>query len=282
MLFKAAARFVVFISLFALISTVLPGRQASAQTASAGVSSIQSFKIFYGTPTKTILDNMQKYNMVVIEPTAYTADQISYIKSRGTIVIGYTSVMEMNAGDKTVAPNVVEDDYFKKNGSKVLFGQWNSYLMDISKSHYQEALLNRIKTQISDKGIDGVFLDTVGRIDSYFTDPAQQAAMRSGYEQLLTQIKSNHPQLSLIQNRAFETLKAISIRYVNGVLWEDFVYKTVSKDAWSKKWISYLQDNQKNNGLLVLATVPDTKSQDYSKKLNFIPSLNPNDVYNKW
>lgn len=37
------------------------------------------------------------------------------------------------------------------------FSEWDSYLVDMTSAHYQELLLEEIKTQIVQKGLDGVF-----------------------------------------------------------------------------------------------------------------------------
>lgn len=242
---------------------------------------MSTFKIYYGSPKTTVLNKMKDYKVMIIDPNDYTKAQIDYIKSRGTKVFGYVSIMEMNGSDQTVQPYITAEDYVYENGQKVYFSEWNSYLMDISRPSYQEALLKRVKTQIVDKGLDGVFYDTVDQLEGYFYKKANQPVMMAGYKQFLDKVSTLYPNLQMIQNRGFETLKAVSLPYMDAVLWENFS-ASLKKDAWSQNWITTLQSYKKTNGLTIVTTVPNATSKKYSNQLGFPAMVNSTSIYNNW
>ena len=53
--------------------------------------------------------------------------------------------------------------------------------MNLTSTHYQDILLAEIEKQIVQKGLDGVFLDTVGNINSYLPEDEQKGKMKPCY-----------------------------------------------------------------------------------------------------
>ncbi|WP_018705582.1 putative glycoside hydrolase [Siminovitchia fordii] len=87
---------------------------------------------------------------------------------------GYINAMEGDKWNKELYHQFKEDDFYKdENGTKIYFEQWDSYMMDMTSFHYQEILMKEIEKQVVQKGLDGVFLDTVGNI-SYLQLHEQQ------------------------------------------------------------------------------------------------------------
>ncbi|MGP7819546.1 endo alpha-1,4 polygalactosaminidase [Niallia sp. 01092] len=239
------------------------------------LKSVANFKIYYGEATEQAIKELSSYDLVVIEPYAFSKKQIKQLRSNNTKVFGYLSVMELEAAH---IPQVKESDYFYYGNQKWEIPQWNTYIMDLSKAHYRNILLKKVKNQIVQKGMDGVFLDTVGDIDDYFYDkPKEQKKFRTSYNTLLNSIKSTNPNLLLIQNWGFNTLKSTSIKKVDAILWEDFNREIVSEDQWSQNWISYFK--QQIN-LTTFTVAPNKDSAKYSTENGFIPTMNENDVYN--
>ncbi|PLT32609.1 putative glycoside hydrolase [Bacillus sp. V5-8f] len=248
------------------------------------LKTVQDFKIYYGSPTTSIINKLSSYDMVVIEPHAYTIEQIKKIETQGTKTIGYISVIELSSWVNDFVAKTKEEDYYhQSNGKRVPIPAWNTYLMDISNPHYRQLLLSEIKAQIVQKQFDGVFLDTVDDLDHYWnTTPAERTKMREGYEALLKDIKKLYPNLVLVQNRGFETLQTNSLPYIDGFLWEDFNKTKLVNNDWGQKWIGILQNYSNNNNLAVFSVVPTFSSKGYSVTNQFIPSYNKNDNYNSW
>jgi endo-alpha-1,4-polygalactosaminidase (GH114 family) len=250
---------------------------------SNGFRGVKSYKIYYGVPTKQILSDMKQYDLVILEPHNYSKEDITYIKNRGTIVLGYMSIMQLGAWNKTITDKVRDEDYVTENGEKVQFDEWKTYLMDISNPHYRSAIMKDMEIEVVNKGCDGMFLDTVGDIDSYFdSTPDRQTKMRNGLADYLKQITKDHPKLLLMQNFAFETLKSTTLPYVKGIMWEDFVENDMQTDKWSQEWAQQLAAFQKERKLTVFTVTPDQKGIDYSRKKGFVPYLNPNSNYDTW
>ncbi|WP_422067247.1 putative glycoside hydrolase [Sporolactobacillus shoreae] len=260
----------------ATVKTLTAKTTSKPTITGASMNSIKSVKVYYGEATPSAISALSKYGAVIIEPYAFSKAQVDTLKAHGTKVYGYLSVMELEDQNKGL---VNDSDYFYYHGKKYRIPQWKTYIMDLSKPHYQDILMNKVNSQIAAKDMDGVFLDTVGDIDDYFyKDPAVQNQFRQAYKTLLGKIKSSYPGLSLIQNWGFDTVKSTSAPYINGVMWEDFDKSVVSTDEWSQNWINYFRSVSGSIRLITVA--PNTSSESYAQQLGFISTLNGNDIYN--
>ncbi|MBP1967718.1 endo alpha-1,4 polygalactosaminidase [Paenibacillus aceris] len=230
---------------------------------------VKNYSLYYGNPTVQAIAKLKTKDLIIIEPQLFTREQIKDIQSKGTLVIGYLSVMETPAWNKLRSKNLQSQDYYWQKGERVHFPQWNSYLMDLRHAHYREVLLAEIQTSIADKGMNGVFLDTVGDIDDYIKEKTAQTQTREAYVTLLQSVSKQYPQLSIIQNRGFETLD-YSAALIDAFLWEDW-RANWKKDTWMKANVEKLQKEQKK-GLTVfsLSLHKESSPGREARKLNFI------------
>lgn len=241
---------------------------------------VSDYKIFYGTPTGKILDEMRKFDLVIIETHEYTSEQIKAIQQDGTIVLGYLSVMELETWNESLVKKVEVSDYLFVDKKKRYISKWDTYLMDLSSKHYQELLLTDARKHILNKGVDGIFIDTAGDIDDYFyKDEQMKQMLRDGYRQLLISLKQQNPEILVVQNWGFDTYKTTTKNLVNGIMWENFDVSKLENSEWGRNWIEFFKKEQK---LAVFTVTPDEKSRQYSKKQGFIPYQNNSSIYNEW
>jgi polysaccharide biosynthesis protein PelA len=264
----------MLIILMSLITfTTISLGTACAAGSNNPLKSMESYKVYYSAPTKSILKKLTQYDVVIIEPTLYTKEQIQSIQSAGTKVLGYISVMETPTWNLERVQALQESDYFIRNGMKVHYIKWDSYLMDITSNHYQTVLLSEIQKQVVEKGLDGVFYDTVGDIDDEFlnSDKKTYNNQLQGLLQFVKQAKFNYPNLLMVQNWGMETIKHTAT-YMDGYMWEGFNYQKVIKDSWSQAQIQSLQKLQLTNNLQVMtiSTLTEVKSKEYAKKFGFL------------
>lgn len=252
--------------------SLLTPATASATTGNP-LADAASYKIYYDAPTKSQIKKMQRYDLMIIEPVYYSAAQIKELKKYGTKVYGYINTMEADNWNTDFINQLNESDFFHRNGERVHYAEWDSYLTDITSSHYQAILVAEVKKQIVDKGLDGVFLDTVGNIDNEHSEqPDVLAAQRDGMSQFMGTLNELYPSLSLIQNWGFGTLKSHTYRYVDGIMWESFNYNVVSNDQWSKNRIQELRtlDTTHNIKTLTVSSAQQAKSKAFAKENGFI------------
>jgi polysaccharide biosynthesis protein PelA len=244
------------------------------------LKNVKNYKIFYGEVNDSEAEQLGNYDMAIIEPHQINKEHVSKIKETGTLTFGYISIMELQNWDKKFVSKVKESDYLLDNGKKIYVDKWDTYLMDISSTHYQQLLLDEIEKEIIQKQFDGIFLDTVGDIDDFYSDNEEMAAyLRDSYLEILQKITQKYPDMLLLQNWGFPTLKTTSKNYVDGIMWEGFNKKQLTNSQWGQKWIEYIQMLQQKENLAVFTVVPDKDSAKYSEEKGFIPFENENDHY---
>ncbi|AZB43961.1 glycosyl hydrolase [Bacillus sp. FJAT-42376] len=269
----------------ALTTATSPAASVQNAANSTGVlKNVKTYKIFYDAPTPSIIKKMQAYDLVIIEPLLYTKTQIETIKKQGTKVFGYINSMEADNWNTAFMQKLTPEDFYQQSTQKYYIQQWDSYLMNMSSPHFRQLLLSEIGAQVAAKNMDGVFFDTVGNIDDYFSDqPAELAKQRSGLEQLLKSVKTMYPSLGIIQNWGIDTLKTTSANYVDAIMWENFSHNVVSKDEWSKNQIDQLKALQQEKGITVLTVSFEqhSKSAWFSEQQGFLHYKAVKD-FNRW
>ncbi|WP_167491739.1 endo alpha-1,4 polygalactosaminidase [Exiguobacterium mexicanum] len=245
---------------------------------------VKNYQVYYGHPTAAILKDMQNYDLVIIEPLHYTKAQVEQIKARGTKVLGYISVMEVATWNTGLMSKLQSGDFFTRNGQRVHYSEWDSYLTNIASPHFQGLLLTEIQNQVVAKGIDGVFMDTVGDIDNeHLNNPTVLKQQRDGLVNFLKQARARYGDIAMVQNWGFDTLETSTAPYVDGIMWESFNADTIKSDAWSQNMIKKLQavDAKHSVKTLTISTRLSADSHKLAKDSGFI-HFHEADAYVNW
>lgn len=244
------------------------------------LTNVKNYKIYYGQVNDSEAEQLGNYDMAIVEPHQIKKEHVKKIKETGTLTFGYISIMELPAWNEAFVEKVKASDYLLVDGEKVYVDEWDTYLMDITNTHYQQLLLHEIEKEIIQKQLDGIFLDTVGDIDDFFHENERMTAhLRNGYLELLQTINRKYPDQLLIQNWGFPTLRTVSKDYVDGVMWEGFAKKELTESRWGQKWITFMHALQKKENLAVFTVVPDKNNAKYSIEQGFIPFENETSHY---
>ncbi|OLN23561.1 hypothetical protein BTO30_03815 [Domibacillus antri] len=241
---------------------------------------VKSFHIFYGTPDEEKLTELSGQDAAVIESLAFSEQDVAYLKENGVKLFGYVSLMQLENWNEELKERIAESDYAESGGNRIYIKEWDTYVMDLREPNYRDALLWKVEKYVTQRGLDGVFFDTVDDLDYYFRDePAVEQAMRNGYAALLDELKKRHPDLIVIQNRGFETYETLSRSYVDGVLWEGFDAQDIKESEWAQKWLKYFKKEQRLGRVRVLTVVTDEKSRQLSEKNKFPAYVRKGDTY---
>ncbi|MEK3800634.1 endo alpha-1,4 polygalactosaminidase [Peribacillus sp. FSL H8-0477] len=249
------------------------------------LAEVEQFNYYLDEGTQAIGEEMKKVDLVIIEPILMQEEYITAAQDSGTLVYGYINSMEADKWNQALYHQLLENDFYKdKNGNKMYFEKWDSYLMDMSSEHYQHILLEEIKAQITDKKLDGVFLDTVGNIDSYLSG-SEQKTQNEALTSFVKKIKNENGNLSIAQNWGFDTLAKYTAPYVDFIMWEDFSYSVVREDEWALEKMDQLKQirNRYHTQVVTIAFKDEEKSKQLARKHGFKFLYHPEgSYYNKW
>ena len=241
---------------------------------STPLDNVKTYKVFYDEPTQKIQSLMQDYDLVIVEPAYYTKELVNDLQTSGTKLYAYVSIMESDTWNTERIESLRPEDFYSRNEDRVYFEKWDSYLMDLTSTHYRSVLISDIQTQVVDKGFDGVFFDTVGDIEDQFyeKDDAEYNAQKEGFITFLDELTIHHKNLSKIQNWGIELFASDTAPYMDAIMWEDFEHTKIASDEWSQQQIKRLQDIQKEKNVKVLTVSFDDhkKSSRYAKKQGFL------------
>jgi hypothetical protein len=241
---------------------------------------VTNYTIYYGHATSQAMSELSAKDLAIIEPAAYSAGQIGALRAAGTIVIGYLSVMEAPTWNTRRMERLRPDEFLLRNGRKVHFPEWDSYLMDLRRPSYRDLLLNEIEASIVAKGLHGIFFDTIGDIDDYVADPGLQAELREAYGTLLQDVAHAHPELVFMQNRGFDSLDKAR-PYLHGFVWEDWRHDWERNDWMSERVLRLFQ--AMSGGLRVFTVSPgsDPAHAKAAERLHFVHLNAPNGYADK-
>ncbi|MGM7684395.1 putative glycoside hydrolase [Cytobacillus sp. Hm23] len=272
---------VIFVAIFIIVSFITLYFPLSAKHKNA-LMNVEDYVIYYGHVNDKLVKELSSYDLIIIEPHQMTTEQVQTIKDSGTIVLGYISMMELATWNEDFVTKVQQDDYLIINNERVYVKDWDTYLMDISKPHYQRLLIDEIDIEIIQKNLDGIFIDTIGDIDDFFYDQPHIAnKLRDSYVELLKTVNEQHSDLLLLQNWGFETFKEASKDYVHGIMWEDFDKRKLENSSWGQQWIAFFKDMKKNEKVAVFTVAPDNTGVKYSKQQQFVPFKNESSIYDE-
>lgn len=246
------------------------------------LNKVENFKIYYGSINDSILDNIKKYEMIIVEASHFQKEDVDKIKIENSpILIGYLSVLEVGNWDKEILEEMDTDNFLKVNGRRAFNEKYNNYIGDIGQEHFRKVLISTIEERIISKGFDGVFLDTADWINYYEKDEKVYTNLLNGYEEFLKEVRGKFPNIYIIQNRGFGNLLEISSKYIDGVLWENFKLQSSNDETIRKQLIRL--ENKKNISIFTVSFQKQSENKKLSEKLGWkYFELKNGGSFNKW
>jgi len=234
---------------------------------------VSSYRIYYGRMDQTVLEQMKKYDMIIVEALHFTPEMVEELHLAGVKVIGYISASEVGRWDDEIIEVMYEDDWLKKSG-RVVMNSHNK-LGDLQSVHYRSILAGTIEKRIRNLGMDGVFFDTVDSIDVLDIQD-DQTAQAFGYIKLLEDVRLRWEDAILIQNRGFNYIYLLERGMIDALLWENFSEDLMDKKAYKERG-QMLQRQRwlKNIRPMVLAYRDEADSKQLAEKKRWLFSYLP-------
>lgn len=241
------------------------------------IKSCDNYIIYYGYKfNTTIVEKLKTYNIVVINPLEEGAnDARQKLQATGVKVYAYTSSIEIPSYDAELANLISDNEKLKVDGT--ILTHWESnQLGDLRQSTYREKIINKVTERISNAGYDGVFVDTLDDLENMadiLEENNVEVSDRDAYIEemeksgviFLEELKNANPNLSIIQNRAFQLLDKGTNKLVDAVLYEDICR---SEDVEYYNAIKAILDRYtSNNNGVVMALANQKNYYTESKKI---------------
>lgn len=159
--------------------------------------------------SKVSPEQVEPFDIVVLEPDNYTHKEVEALKETDTEVIGYLSLGEVNPS-RWYYPLLEMRGFLGKNEN------WDSYYLNLSDSTTKSIITDYVAPEIMVKGFEGFFLDTIDAVAPYTTRDTLQEDMYNVIENL----RNRFPESRIIQNAGLFLLERTN-SLVDGVALEN-------------------------------------------------------------
>ena len=206
-----------------------------------------NFALYYGYGET---DKLAGYDVAIVEPAAQTTRDVKAMRQKGTLVLGYVSVME--ASPSTPAWTLLqEEDFLTRLGERIVQAEYGTTLVDLRSRRWQGALFHRIGQLLLQAGYDGIFLDTIGDVER--ADIPLQSSQVQAATELVFQLRETFQEHIFVQNNGLEVLCRETAPYLDGILWENPPVGLPASEAWLERIVQQLQDLRERYGVRMLA-----------------------------
>jgi endo-alpha-1,4-polygalactosaminidase (GH114 family) len=191
---------------------------------------VKNYVCYYGQGR---LQDLAKFDLVIIQPGNYTEDDVEFLKKMGTLVIGYVSIGEdssLRVGDGSGPGGYASWylDYFLGEGFERLGkdnlpdkrANWMSYFVNPSDPAWQYHIIHEVSAKVVlELGCNGLFLDTVDYPYRYPTD-VKECLLKPGLINLIKCLRTAYSREILIVNgtKFLQELEP----YIDGIMLESF------------------------------------------------------------
>ncbi|BCU68022.1 hypothetical protein HS7_14590 [Sulfolobales archaeon HS-7] len=183
---------------------------------SHGMKSIQpakvvepTFAVYYGPINTTVIQMLNNFSWVIIDPTQVNSSQLSQIKAVKIAYIDLGEMANMSLGNLTPPTNVI-----------IGYDQlWDQYIVNVSSPAWQEYIESQV-TIVMSMGFQGVMFDDLDVVEQY-------PCVAQGIISVINWTRTHYPNAVIGVNRGFSVMENIS-RLINFVMFEDYGTQVVS------------------------------------------------------
>lgn len=215
-----------------------------------------NYALYYGHERAAELAH---YDIAVLEPAGQSVNSLQEIKASGTLVVAYLSVMEVPVWSK-VLDLLQASDFLQVQGKPYINPEYGNYWVNLDSQRWTDLLLQRVKDLMEGEGYDGVFLDTIGYVESRQLSTASRTSLLQAATEIVIKIRTMFPDSIIIQNCGLEELYRLTASYIDGICWENPPFNRIDSQEWAGQVIRNLEAVKETYGLQVLLLVEENNS----------------------
>lgn len=210
-----------------LIALLVIAGQGAAQER---LMKVRSWICFYGS---SFPSNIRDYDLYVLARTGHP--DISPLKQKGSIVVGYVSAGEINMHDESFA-KVPKDILLEENKD------WEgAHRVDIRSVKWHSVVLNELVPSALKEGFDGIFIDTIDTALYLENEKGLKGSVESAVS-LIRKIRQRHPGIVILLNNGLFLVDKVGDA-IDALVVEDvytlYDFKTkrysMASDEWTKE-----------------------------------------------
>lgn len=207
-----------------------------------------SYIVYYGTGN---VHKLAHYDIAIIEPSAYSAQEVKVLKAANTLVLGYVSIMELGDFHKMYG-QLKDEDFLRIKGEKFYKPEFQTYVLDLKSKHWQGLLSHHVGRLLLHEGYDGIFMDTIGDVEAPNFPPVESDLQIVQAVHMLRRYRSLFPDHVFVQNNGLERLCLQTAKYLDGICWENPPFTLKQSAAWCQSVLDQIIELKMKFGVRAL------------------------------
>jgi len=177
----------------------------------------KNFALYYGAGRE---EELARFDIAVVEPGGQSPASVRRMQAAGSLVLGYLSVLEIN-------PSMQEfrlldgSDFLSAEGRPLMNRDYGNYLADLRSKRWSGLLLHKAGHILHSLGYDGLFLDTIGGVESGDLPVSLRDSLLIAAADIVRKMRALFPGHIIVQNWGLEKLCFLTSGYLNGICWEN-------------------------------------------------------------
>ncbi|MDP4085003.1 MAG: hypothetical protein Q8934_10370 [Bacillota bacterium] len=233
----------------------------------------KNYALYYG---ENGVNELKSFDIVIVEPKATSVQEVEHLQSFNTLVFFYLSMLEVHPTEP-IFKELTEEDFIFVNGKPYINEEYGTYLVSLQSRKWIEYLLKQVHKYIQVFHADGLFLDTIGDLESVLIPLTIHEQQLQGAVHFLYALKMLYPKNLFIQNNGLETVCLQTAPYIDGVCWENPPLTLTESKEWVElitKRLKRLQDQFQMKILLLIEETMDKERNAYMNVRKFAKEHN--------
>lgn len=213
----------------------------------ARFASAENYALFYGSGRE---GDLAGFDVAVVEPAGQSDDSLRRMRESGTLVLAYISVVEVSPGEpeyKLLKPG----DLLSRGGEPIQNPVYGNYLADLRSTRWIGLLLRKAGSLLTGSGYDGLFLDTIGDVESGDLGTGLRDSLLLAAADLVRRIRTIHSGRVLVQNNGLERLCLLTAGLIDGICWENLRFGE-PLGPWNEAVAGRLEKLKESRGIKIL------------------------------
>ncbi len=213
----------------------------------ARFAAARNFALYYGAGRD---GELARFDVAVVEPAGQNEASLRRMQDSGTLVLAYLSVVEIPPWAPEI--KLLKCDDFLCSRGEPLINECGNRLADLRSSRWTGLLLYRAGSLLARSGYDGLFLDTIGDVESVGFAAETRDSLLLAAAGAVRRIRTVFPGHVLVQNNGLERLCLMTAEYLNGICWENPMFGNKPFRPWTEAMVARLESLKNKYGLKVL------------------------------
>ncbi|MFA4885254.1 MAG: hypothetical protein WC601_05705 [Desulfotomaculaceae bacterium] len=207
----------------------------------------KNYALYYGDGRD---NELSSFDVAIVEPGGQSPESVRRMQDAGALVLGYLSVSEIH-------PSMDEfklldySDFLCINGRPLVNREYSNYLADLRSKRWNDILLYKSGHILHNLGYDGLFLDTIGNVESGDLAVSLKDSLLIAAADIVRKIRAIFPNHIIVQNCGLENLCFLTSGYLNGICWENPNFENPAGMLWAKNIVSNLVKLKDRYGLKI-------------------------------